>query len=166
MELYQRIKCKKISAPVTSSGYFQISASMDNVKHAFIYLKNSYQEANGHRHNETTPFTMNTYSLSGGGTLNNCRLEYGQGTFYPETEYDSESKVRIFNDLMSYSVRKNDNNTGAQFNLANFNSSYPLIYFNLTHQSEKVAKEPKQLIFGQMISQCKPEFYCTCSCVI
>ena len=30
--------------------------------------------------------------------------------FYPETEYDSDSKVRIFNDLMAYAMRKNDYN--------------------------------------------------------
>ena len=26
---------------------------------------------------------------------------------YPELEYESDSKVRIFNDLMSYATRKN-----------------------------------------------------------
>ena len=42
--------------------------------------------------------------------------------FHPETEYDTESKVRIFNDLMSYAQRKNDYNTGTQLNLANYNA--------------------------------------------
>ena len=77
----------------------------------------------------------------------NCRLEYGNGVFYPETEYDSESKVRIFNDLMSYAMRKNDYNTGTQLNLANYNSLYGLIYFDLSYQAEKVTRDPKQLIF-------------------
>ena len=43
-----------------------------------------------------SPFTMNTFSLPGGSSLSNCRLEYGNGIFYPETEYDSESKVKNF----------------------------------------------------------------------
>ena len=34
-----------------------------------------------------------------GASLSNCRLEYGNGVFYPETEYDTENKVMIFNDL-------------------------------------------------------------------
>ena len=76
-----------------------------------------------------------------------CRLEYGNGVFYPETEYDSSSKVRIFNDLMSYAMRKNDYNTGTQLNLSNFNSLYSLIYFNLSCQVEKITRDPKQLIF-------------------
>ena len=34
---------------------------------------------------------------------------------------DSESKVRIFNDVMAYAMRKNDYNTGTQPNTANYN---------------------------------------------
>ena len=79
--------------------------------------------------------------------MTTCRLEYGNGVFYPKAEYDSESRVRIFNDLMSYAMRKNDYNTGTQLNLANYNSLYSLIFFDLSHQAEKVTRDPKQLIF-------------------
>ena len=116
-------------------------------------MENSYREdTNDHRQKENSPYTMNTFSLPGGAKLNNCRLEYGNGIFYPETVYDSESKVRIFNDLMAYSMRKNDYNTGAQLNLANYNSLCSLIYFNLTYQTEKVTRDPKQLIFRYRLS--------------
>ena len=136
-----------VSAPTNTSGFFQISSSIDNVKHIFVYLKNSYRDANNHRQAEKSPYTMNTFELPGGASLRNCRLEYGNGVFYPETEYDSESKGRIFNDVMAYAMRKNDYNTGTQLNTANYNSLYPLIYFDLTYQSEKVTRDPKQLIF-------------------
>ena len=115
-------------------------------------MKNSYRDANDHRQAENSPFTMNTFSLPGGSSLINCRLEYGNGIFYPETEYDSESKVRIFNDVMAYAMRKNDYNTGTQLNTANYNSLYPLIYFDLTYQSEKVTRDPKQPIFRYRLS--------------
>ena len=141
-----------VSAPTNTSGFFQISSSIDNVKHVFVYLKNSYRDANDHRQAEKSPYTMNTFSLPGGASLNNCRLEYGNGVFYPETEYDSESKVRIFNDVVAYAMRKNDYNTGTQLNTANYNSLYPLIYFDLTYQSEKVTRDPKQLIFRYRLS--------------
>ena len=141
-----------VSAPTNTSGFFQISSSIDNVKHIFVYLKNSYRNANDHRQAEKSPYTMNTFSLPGGVSLSNCRLEYGNGIYYPETEYDSESKVRIFNDVMAYAMRKNDYNTGTQLNTANYNSLYPLIYFNLTYQSEKVTRDPKQLIFRYRLS--------------
>ena len=133
-------------------GFFQISASIDNVKRILIYLKNSYRDNNGDRHAENSPYLMNTFSLPGGASLSNCRLEYGNGVFYPETEYDSDSKGRIFNDLMAYAMRKNDYNTGTQLNLANYNSLFPLIYFDLTYQTEKVTRDPKQLIFRYRLS--------------
>ena len=141
-----------VSAPTNTSGFFQISSSIDNVKHIFIYLKNSYRDDNNFRQSENTPYKMDTFALAGGASLSNCRLEYGNGIFYPETEYDSESKSRIFNDVMAYAMRKNDYNTGTQLNTANYNSLYPLIYFDLTNQSEKVTRDPKQLIFRYRLS--------------
>ena len=144
-----------VSAPTNTSGFFQISSSIDNVKHIFVYLKNSYRNVQGYRQAENTPYTMNTFALVAPADqfrfLSNCRLEYGNGVFYPETEYDSESKVRIFN-VMAYAMRKNDYNTGTQLNTANYNSLYPFIYFDLTYQSEKITRDPKQLIFRYRLS--------------
>ena len=145
-----------VSAPTNTSGFFQISSSIDNVKHIFVYLKNSYRNVEFHRQAENSPYTMNTFTLVAPADqfrfLSNCRLEYGNGVFYPETEYDSESKVRIFNDVMAYAMRKNDYNTGTQLNTSNYNLLYPLIYFDLTYQSEKVTRDPKQLIFRYRLS--------------
>ena len=45
-----------------TSGFFQISASVDNVRHIFIYLKNDCRDANGFRQLENTPYTMNTFN--------------------------------------------------------------------------------------------------------
>ena len=53
---------------------------------------------------------------------------------------------------MSYAKRKNDYNSRTQQNLANFNSLYGLIYFDLTNQTEKVTRDPKQLIFRSKIN--------------
>ena len=151
-----------VSAPTNTSGFFQISSSIDNVKHIFVYLKNSYRNANDHRQAENSPYTMNTFTLSGGASLSNCRLEYGNGVFYPETEYDSESKVRIFNDVMAYAMRKNDYNTGTQLNTVNYNSLYPLIYFDLTYQSEKVTRSQTANFQIQIISKYRPKFCSAC----
>ena len=86
-----------VSGPRQNSGFFQISPSIDNVKHVFVYLqrdKTNDQDEN--------PYIFDTFNINddrgGGSYLTTCRLEYGNGIFYPETEYDSESKVRIFND--------------------------------------------------------------------
>ena len=136
----------EVSAPTHSSGFFQISSSIDNVKSIFIYLQRAKSN-----NAETNPYEFDTFILNAdrgnGSYLSTCRLEYGNGVFYPESEYDSESKVRIFNDLMAYTHRKNDYNTGTQLNLSNYNSLYSLIYFDLSFQAEKMTRDPKQLIF-------------------
>ena len=127
---------------------FQISPAIDNVKHVFIYL----QRTDGPNNAEKSPYLFDTFKLNAGAddadsSLSSCRLEYGNNTFYPELEYDADSKIRIFNDLTSYAFRKNDYNTGTQLNLANFTSLYGLIYFDLTYQKEVITRDPKQLIF-------------------
>ena len=48
---------------------------------------------------------------------------------------------------MSYAHRKADYNTGSQLNISNYNRLYPLIYFDLSYQTEKVTRDPKQLTF-------------------
>ena len=141
----------EVSAPTRSSGFFQISSSIDNVKYILVYLQR--EKTNNAERN---PYEFDTYSLISNtdatSHLTTCRLEYGNGVYYPETEYDSESKVRIFNDLMAYAMRKNDYNSGTQLNLANYNSLYPLIFFDLTYQEEKITRDPKQLIFRYKLS--------------
>lgn len=140
----------EMSAPTQSSGFFQISSSIDNVKAIFVYLQRAKSN-----NALLTPYEFDTFKINSGDNasyLTTCRLEYGNGVFYPETEYDSESKVRIFNDLMSYGMRKNDYNSGTQLNLSNYNLIFPLIYFDLSYQSERVTRDPKQLIFRYKLS--------------
>ena len=94
------------------------------------------------------PYIFNTFKLDDADppcNLSTCRLEYGNGTFYPEYTYEADSKARIFSDLMNYSWKKNDYNTGTQLNILNFSSIYPLIYFDLTYQEEKPTRDPKKL---------------------
>ena len=126
---------------------FQISPAIDNVKHVFIYL----QRTDGPNNNESerTPYILDTFKLNAANansSLSSSRLEYGNNVFYPELEYDGDSKIRIFNDLMSYAFRKNDYNTGTQLNIANYTRLYGLIYFDLSYQKENVTRDPKQLI--------------------
>ena len=86
----------EVSAPTHSSGFFQISSSIDNVKAIFVYLQRA--KSNNEKMN---PYEFDTYNINvdrgNGSYLTTCRLEYGNGVFYPETEYDTESKERIFN---------------------------------------------------------------------
>ena len=144
-EMYQH------SDTTRNSGDFRISASIDRVRHVFIYLqrlKNNNMTAN--------PYIYDTFKLNAADNnckLLSCRLEYGNGVFYPELDYDEESKSRIFSDLMNYSWKKNDYNTGTQLNVINWESLYPLLYFDLSYQAEQVSRDPKQLILRYRINQ-------------
>ena len=132
---------------------FQISPAIDNVEHVFIYLQRT--DAPNDDESERTPYLFDTFKLNAdnaNSSLSSCRLEYGNNTFYPELEYDSDSKIRIFNDLMSYAFRKNDYNSGTQLNVSNFTSLYGLIYFDLTYQKEVITRDPKQLILHYRIN--------------
>ena len=126
---------------------FQISPAIDNVKHVFVYLQRT--DGPNDEESERSPYILDTFKLNAAdanSSLSSCRLEYGNNVFYPELEYDGDSKIRIFNDLMSYGFRKNDYNTGTQLNVSNFTNFYGLIYFDLTFQKEVVTRDPKQLI--------------------
>ena len=132
---------------------FQISPAIDNVEHVFIYLQRT--DGPNDDESERTPYLFDTFQLNAdnaNSSLSSCRLEYGNNTFYPELEYDADSKIRIFNDLMSYSFRKNDYNSGTQLNVSNFTSLYGLIYFDLSYQKEVVTRDPKQLILHYRIN--------------
>ena len=125
------------------SGDFRISPSIDRVKHVFVYA----QRANNSIMTEN-PYIFDTFKLNAANfnsSLTTCRLEYGNGTFYPEYSYESDSKSRIFSDLMNYSWKKNDYNTGTQLSVSNFSSIYPLIYFYLTYQEDRPTRDPKKL---------------------
>ena len=126
---------------------FQISPAIDALKHVFIYLQRT--DGPNDEESERTPYIFDTFKLNennSNSSLSSCRLEYGNNVFYPELEFDADSKIRIFNDLMSCAFRKNDYNTGTQLNLANFTALYGLVYFDLTYQKEVVTRDPKQLI--------------------
>ena len=132
---------------------FQISPAIDNVEHVFVYLQRT--DGPNDDESERTPYLFDTFKLNAdnnNSSLSSCRLEYGNNTFYPELEYDTDSKIRIFNDLMSYAFRKNDYNSGTQLNLSNFTSLYGLIYFDLSYQKEVVTRDPKQLILHYRIN--------------
>ena len=132
---------------------FQISPAIDNVEHVFVYIQRT--DGPNDDESERTPYLFDTFKLNAAdanSSLSNCRLEYGNNTFYPELEYDADSKIRIFNDLMSHAFRKNDYNSGTQLNVSNFTSLYGLIYFDLSFQKEVVTRDPKQLILHYRIN--------------
>ena len=114
------------------------------MKHVFIYAQRE-------KNNDMTenPYIFDTFKLNAANdnsSIATCHLEYGNA-------YESDSKSRIFSDLMNFSRKKNDYNTGTQLNIANFTSLYPLIYFDLTYGEEKPTRDPKKLNLKFTVNQ-------------
>ena len=150
MEISSR---KHFASAVTRNAVdYRIDSSIINTQHVFVYLQrlktNEIQQ---------NPYLFDTFNITGADPavtwLSTCRLEYGDGVFYPEVSYEESSKIRIFTDLMAYSWKENDYNTGTQVNVLNYESLYPLIYFNLTYQADSATRDPKKLLLKYTINQ-------------
>ena len=64
-----------------NSGDFRISPSIDKVKHVFIYAQRAKT-----KDMTENPYIFDTFKLNEGNNdsyIQTCRLEYGNGTFYP-----------------------------------------------------------------------------------
>ena len=140
------------SAVTRNANDYRIDPSIINARHVFVFLQRL-------KRNEIdqNPYIFDTFNITGADPvvtwLNTCRLEYGDGVFYPEVGYEENSKIRIFNDLMAYGWKENDYNTGTQLNVHNHASLYPLIYFNLTYQADSATRDPKKLLFRYTLNQ-------------
>jgi len=133
---------------------YGIDASIVDARHVFVFLQRL-------KRNEIVenPYIFDTFNITRPADgvpvtwLSTYRLKYGDGVFYPEVGYESDSKIRIFTDLMAYSWKENDYNTGTQVNVHNYATLYPLIYFNLTYQADSATRDPKKLLFKYTINQ-------------
>ena len=64
-----------------NSGDFRISPSIDKVKHVFIYAQRAKT-----KDMTENPYIFDTFKLNEGNNdsyIQTCRLEYGNGNFYP-----------------------------------------------------------------------------------
>ena len=133
-----------------ANGTWLITPGVKNPKHVFVFLQQT-RKRNSYTQN---PYIFDTFNIDGDNSagLATCRLQYGI-SFYPELDYDHDLKIRILNDLIDFRHRKNDYNTGVQLQLANFQTLYPIIYFDLRNTKESVTGHPKKLEFHYRLDE-------------
>ena len=126
-------------------GSWQINPGVKDAKHVFIFIQQSRKE-NALTQN---PYFFDTFNIDEdhSAKLSTCRLQYGSSQYYPELDYDEKFKLRILNDLMNYRYCKNDYNTGVQLQPNNFETLYPIVYFDLRENKENKTNDPKQMVF-------------------
>ena len=133
-------------------GMWQITPGVKNAKHVFVWLQRS-DKSNAYTGN---PYIFDTFKLNAGDNnsyLATCRLQSGANEFIPELEYAAEFKERILRDVSNFRYRANDYNTGTQLNIANYETIYPLIYFDLRADKTNLTNDPQQLVFHYRLSQ-------------
>ena len=121
---------------------FRITSGVTNPKHVFVYLQRP-NKSNSQEHN---PHLLDTFKVNANNdncTMVSCRLEVGNGIFYPETEYTTIP--RIYDDVINYFHKQNDKNTGSLLNVQNFKALFGFIHFDLEFKRDEIAIDPKHL---------------------
>ena len=95
---------------------------------------------------------FHTFALDGWAKLATCSLPYGS-TFYPELEYDGEDQIRIRSELIDFSYRRNDVNTGTQLNVANYSTTYSVVYLDLRPTKESMTGDERKLVLYYRLNQ-------------
>ena len=133
-----------------ASGSWLISAGVKKPKHVFVF----FQQTRKQNSLTQNPYIFDTFDIDGDDTarLSSCRLQYGTD-FFPELEYESDFKLRILNDLVNYRYRKNDYNSGTQLQTSNFQTIYPVLYFDLRSVKEGVTGDPKSLTLHYRLNE-------------
>ena len=132
-------------------GSWQINPGVKDAKHVFIFIQQT-QKVKALTQN---PYFFDTFDIDGDNSakLASCRLQYGSSEYYPELDYDENFKLRILNDLENYRYRKNDYNTGVQLQPNNFETLYPILYFDLRENKDNKTNDPKQMVFHYKLNE-------------
>ena len=135
----------------TAFGSWQINPGVKDAKHVFIFIQQT-QKVKALTQN---PYFFDTFDIDGddSAALATCRLQYGSSEYYPELDYDANFKLRILNDLENYRYRKNDYNTGVQLQPNNFETLYPILYFDLRENKDNKTNDPKQMVFHYKLNE-------------
>ena len=132
------------------SGNFRITSGINKPRHVFVFIINT----NTIDDQTKNSFLYDTFSVSTDPrNLVRCYLEVGNGNRYPDVEYSlATDPTRVNRDLMSYAHKVSEFQLGSLLNISNFESLYPFIYFDLTHQRQDVRDGVTKLTFHYELS--------------
>ena len=130
---YLKERIMESSPRTDTGGTCSFTAAIKNVKHVFIFLQ-QYRKKNSYTQN---PYFFDTFNIDGDNSakLTRCRLNYGEN-FYPSVYFSDKNKLRIYEHLINYRYRNYDYNSGVQLQIANFESLYPIIHFDLRNNEK------------------------------
>ena len=99
------------------------------------------------------PFLYNTFNVANNRKLTSCHLEVGNGTQYPEVEFTPSTDFpRMFREVMKYVHANNHFGGGTLLSRSNYETIFPLVYFDLTRQKEDIKDGTTKLAFKYSLS--------------
>ena len=148
--IYLRENIERSNSTKQRSGHFKISSGISKPRHVFVFIINDANVNN----QKANPFLYNTFSVSTGPqTLHNCHLEVGNGQEYPEVAYTPSTDLsRVYRDILKYVHKNSEYGEGSLLNISNFQTLFPILYFDLTKQKADIRDGTTKLTFRYELS--------------
>ena len=148
--IYLRENIERSNSTTQRAGHFKISSGISKPRHVFVFIIN---DANVNSQ-EANPFLYNTFSVSTDPrTLQNCYLEVGNGQEYPEVAYTPSTDLsRVYRDVLKYVHKNSEYGEGSLINISNFQTLFPILYFDLTKQKADIRDGTTKLTFRYELS--------------
>ena len=147
---YLRENIERSNSTTQRAGHFKISSGISKPRHVFVFIIN---DANIDAQT-TNPFLYNTFSVSTNRrTLQNCHLEVGNGQEYPEVHYTPSTDLsRVCRDVLKYVHKNSEYSEGSLLNILNYQTLFPVIYFDVTKQKADIRDGTTKLTFRYELS--------------
>ena len=147
---YLRENIERSNSSTQRAGHFKISSGISKPRHVFVFIINDADIDS----QTSNPFLYNTFSVSTDPrTLQNCHLEVGNGHEYPEIHYTPSTDLsRVYRDVLKYVHKNNEFSEGSLLNISNFQTLFPILYFDLTKQKADIRDGTTKLTFRYELS--------------
>ena len=114
------------------SDAFVISTGVRRPRHVFIWAVTTGQYGN----QAGNIFNFGLSTIGGDQSFARAELEINNSNYYPQLEYSSATKSRLYRALMTYSSAYNDFLSGPLIDPDNFDKTFGVLYFDLRNQEE------------------------------
>ena len=125
------------------SDAFVITTGVRRPRHVFIWAVTTGQYGN----QAGNIFNFGLSTSGGDQSFARAQLEINNSNYYPQLEFSSATKSRLYRVLMSYSSAYNDYLSGPLIDPDNFNKTFGVLYFDLRNQEEDLKDSVVALTF-------------------
>lgn len=101
---------------------------------------------------EETAVVIDNIGIGNNRTLQRCRLEFDDGSFYPHVEYGGDDLQRYYHDVLEYSHRNDNLCCGSLLSRDKYKKLNSVIYFDLEYQKRSVVSDAKDMTLNWALS--------------